>query len=369
MIIKKLTYKQTGVDYSAMDPFKRLAQKQGRATAQNLSRTGFSEQSDSRGESAYVIEQKDAYFAFVEEGLGTKNLVADAVYKLTGKTYYDSLAQDTVAMIINDLITVGAQPVAVMAYWAVGDATWFDDTKKMENLVNGWAHACNLAGASWGGGETPTLNGVIKPGTIDLAGAAFGVIKPKSRLALGDDLGPEDAIILFESSGIHANGLTLVRKIAERLPKGYTTKMPSGKKFGEELLKPTIIYAQLINGLLEAGVRIHYMANITGHGWRKIMRHHKVLTYRIRAVPPVPEVLQFIVDKAPLDMHEAYGNLNMGAGFAIFVPQKDIEEVLAIAHKNKIRAYYAGNVEKGKKQVIIEPLDIIFDEKTLQLKI
>src|SRR3989338_1568844 len=113
MIIKKLTYKQTGVDYSAMDPFKRLAQKQGRATAQNLSRTGFSEQSDSRGESAYVIEQKDAYFAFVEEGLGTKNLVADAVYKLTGKTYYDSLAQDTVAMIINDLITVGAQPVAV----------------------------------------------------------------------------------------------------------------------------------------------------------------------------------------------------------------------------------------------------------------
>src|SRR3989344_5112635 len=323
MVAKKLTYKQAGVDYDAMDPFKRLAQKSGRATHKNLSESGFKEHKDSRGESAYVVEQGDAYFAFVEEGLGTKNLVA-------------------VAMIINDLITVGAQPVTVLAYWAVGDAAWFEDRQKMEALVKGWAHACNLAGASWGGGETPTLAGVVAPETIDLAGAAFGIIKPKNRLALGKNLRAGDAIILFESSGIHANGLTLARKIAEKLKKGYATKMPNGKMYGEALLQPTIIYARLIDAIFSSGVNIHYMTNITGHGWRKIMRNNKKLTYRIKNIPPVPAVLNFIIENGPIDIKEDYGNLNMGAGFAMFVSQKDVDKVITIAKNNKIHAYHAG---------------------------
>ena len=366
--MKKLTYKQSGVDYDAMDPLKRMAQIEGQKTVKNLKFSGFQEYKNSRGESAYVVEGKDSYFECVEEGLGTKSLIADDMRSVTGKTYYDSLAQDTVAMIVNDLITVGAQPITVLAYWAVGNSNWFNDKKRMEDLTKGWAHACNLAEASWGGGETPTLKGIIKTNIIDLAGAAFGIIKPKQRLTLGDELQAGDAIILFQSSGIHANGLTIARKIGSNLPKKYATKISDGEMYGEALLNPTIIYTSLIRQLFEEGIRIHYMVNITGHGWRKIMRHSKNFTYRIRSIPPVPKVIQFIMNKGPVDIKEAYANFNMGAGFAVFVPQKDIKKTIKIAEQNHIKAYNAGSVEKGQKQIIIEPLKIVYKGDLLKVK-
>ena len=102
---EKMTYTGVGVDYEAMDPFKRLAQRAGRETANAIMRLGFSEVEMSRGESAYLMDAGDHYVAHVEEGLGTKDLVADAMYRLTGKSYYDAIAQCTVAMIVNDMIT------------------------------------------------------------------------------------------------------------------------------------------------------------------------------------------------------------------------------------------------------------------------
>ena len=302
------------------------------------------------------------------EGLGTKSLVADAMRKITGKTYYEKVAQDTVAAIVNDLITVGAKPITVLAYWAAGNAKWFEDVKRMEDLVNGWKKACDMAGVVWGGGETPTLSGIIEPDTIDLGGSSFGVIKPKKRLVLGEKLREGDVILLFESSGIHANGLSLARKIVSSLSKGYATKMSNGQMYGEGLLTPTIIYSKLIQDLFANHADIHYMAHITGHGWRKIMRYTKPFTYRIHTVPPVPEVLKFICEKGPLDEKEAYGNLNMGAGYAVFVPKKDVEKVIKIAKKNKIKAYSAGVVEKGEKQVIIEPKNIVFEGESLKVR-
>jgi phosphoribosylformylglycinamidine cyclo-ligase len=110
------------------------------------------------------------------------------------------------------------------------------------------------------------------------------------------------------------------------------------------------------------------MVNITGHGWRKLMRHQKSLTYTITNLPPVPEVLKFIVDQGKLDDKEAYGNLNMGAGFAIFVPAKEVNPVLDIAKKLEIKAYDAGLVEKGEKKVILEPKNIIFEKESLQIR-
>jgi phosphoribosylformylglycinamidine cyclo-ligase len=113
-----MTYAGTGVDYDAMDPFKLACQLAARETAGNISRLNggeFREFEASRGESAYLIEAAKSYFAHVEEGLGTKNLVADAMYAyaFTGKSYYDQIAQDTVAMIVNDMATVGAVPLSL----------------------------------------------------------------------------------------------------------------------------------------------------------------------------------------------------------------------------------------------------------------
>src|SRR6185312_3058633 len=111
----------------------------------------------SRGESAYVWEEKDSYRAIVVEGLGTKNLVADETRKFTNKTHYEAIAQDTVAMIVNDLVVVGADPQVVNAYFAIGNSDWFSDNERATDLVEGWAKACEMSGAVWGGGETPTL--------------------------------------------------------------------------------------------------------------------------------------------------------------------------------------------------------------------
>lgn len=367
--MKNLTYSNSGVDYSQLDFLKRLAQEHASNTTVNLQGSGFDEVSSSRGESAYVLDAGDHYLAFVQEGLGTKNLVADQMSKITGKSYYDSIAQDTVAMIVNDLITVGAKPTVVMAYWAVGSTTWFENKKRMEDLARGWSDACNLAGVVWGGGETPTLSGIIKDDEIDLAGSAVGVIKPNSRLITGQKLQEGDAIVVFESSGIHANGLTLARKIAEKLPEGFASKLSSGLLYGQALLVPTIIYSRLIQDILEAGVDIHYLSNITGHGWRKLMRADRDFTYRINSLPPVPEVFKFIADKGPVSEKEMYSNFNMGAGFAIFVPEKDVEKVIKESENHKIKAYKIGTVEKGKKQTILEPFDMVFASESLFIRI
>lgn len=360
MTKKSLTYKQSGVDYSKIDPLKVLAQRVAKETTQNLASTGFREIKASRGEAAYVIDCGGFYLASITECLGTKALVADATRKITGKTYYDCIAQDTIAYAVNDVITVGARPISIHAYWAAGSSEWFEDKKRMRDLIRGWKEACDASGAVWGGGETPTLKEVIYPGTVNLAASCVGIIKPKKRLIVGKNLQLGDVVVLFESLGIQANGLTLARKIADNLPDGYATKIFDGSLYGEALLRPTIIYSSLIQDLLDKGVDIHYMSNITGHGWRKIMRHPDIFTYRISQIPPVPPVLQFMIEKGPLELKEAYSNLNMGAGFAIYVPNKDIKKTLSISEKMGIKAYAAGMVEKGPKQVIIKPLNIVY---------
>ncbi len=364
----KLTYSQAGVDYSRIDPIKILAQKAARATAHHIAEAGFPEIDASRGESAYVVDAGEFFLASITECLGTKVLVADPVRQITGRTHFDSLAQDTLAMAINDLITVGARPLSVHAYWAVGGTEWFADEARMCDLVEGWKRTCDFARVAWGGGETPSLSGVVCPGTVDLAASCVGVINPKSRLSLGAKLSAGDAIVILESSGIHANGITLARKLAERLPEGYSTRLSDGRSYGEALLDPTIIYSQLTEALFAAGIELHYMSNITGHGWRKIMRHPAALTYRIVQLPPVPPVLQFIRDKAGIDSAEAYGSLNMGAGFAVFLPLSDAPRTLDLARRQNIKAHIVGHVEAGVKQVVIEPLGVVFKGESLDLR-
>lgn len=364
----KKTYAESGVDYSAMDPIKVLAQTRASQTAKSLKSFNAAEVSASRGESAYVWEEADAYRAFVIEGLGTKNLIADVVRGFTDRTHYDQIAQDTIAMIVNDLVVVGALPQVVNAYFAIGDSSWLKDEERASDLINGWAAACEKIGATWGGGETPTLKDIIHPATIDLAGSATGIIAPKSKLVLGDKLAAGDAIVLVESSGIHSNGITLVRSLAETNPDIYKEILPDGRSFGEALLTPTHLYVPLVRELMAADVAIHYMANITGHGWRKLMRATQDFSYILNEVPAVPDEFTFIQQKAGVSTEEMYGNYNMGAGFAVYVPAVEAPNVVAIAKSQGLKAWTAGVVEEGQKQVVIKPKNIIFDGKTLGVR-
>lgn len=325
----------------------------------------------SRGESVYIIETPDSYIAQVEEGLGTKNLVADEMYKLTGKSFYKNIAQDAVAMIVNDLITLGALPISVAMHLAVGDSNWFNNNEKLSNdLIEGWEHACNLSKCVWGAGETPTLKNIINPEAVVISGSAVGIIQLKRKI-ITVNIQDGDVIILIQSSGIHANGLTLARKIAEKLPENYLTKLEDGRSYGETLLDPTIIYVALIEDCLNQEVPIHYAVNITGHGWRKIMRATKPFIYNIENVPTPQPIFNFIKQHSQADDKEMYGNFNMGAGFAFFVPPKDAERVLSIAKNNNFNALIAGNITKstnGNKKVIIKPKDIIFEGSSLGVR-
>jgi phosphoribosylformylglycinamidine cyclo-ligase len=367
-----LSYAQSGVQYELIDPLKVAAQRAAAATGAHLAAHGFSEVLASRGESAYVVDVGPFYIASIVECLGTKTLVADDMQRLTGRSWFAGIAQDTIAMAVNDLITVGATPLVVQAYWAAGGSDWFADAERAQALVAGWKQACDTCGVAWGGGETPALAGIVEPGRIDLAASCTGLVKPKQRLSLGDKLGPGDAIVLLASSGIHANGLSLARKLAERLPQGYLTEiepgLTHGLTYGQALLAPTTLYSPVTEALWDAGVPVHYAANITGHGWRKLLRHPRELSYRIHTVPPVPPVLRFIQAQAGQDDAEAYGTLNMGAGFALFVPAAEAERTVAVSRSVGVPAWVAGEVLAGPKQLLIEPLGVRFGGDELALR-
>jgi phosphoribosylformylglycinamidine cyclo-ligase len=366
-----LSYEQSGVNYDLIDPLKVAAQRAAAATGTHLGAHGFSEVTASRGESAYVVDVGPFYLASIVECLGSKSLVADEMQRLTGRSYYDAIAQDTIAMAINDLITVGATPLVVQAYWAAGGSEWFGDAQRAQALVTGWKAACDRCNVAWGGGETPALAGIVEAGRIDLAASCTGLINPKERLSVGDHLAPGDAIVLLASSGIHANGLSLARKLVERLPEGYLTLVEPGVSsltYGDALLAPTVLYSPVTEALYQAGITPHYCANITGHGWRKLLRHPAAHTYRIHTVPEVPAVLQFIQRHAQQDDLEAYSTLNMGAGFALFVPADQAERTVAVAEAQGVRACIAGRIEAGPKRLLIEPLGLEFGDDALQLR-
>jgi phosphoribosylformylglycinamidine cyclo-ligase len=363
-----LRYEDAGVQYDLIDPLKVQAQRAAAATAAQLGAHGFVEVEASRGESAYVVDVGPFYIASIVECLGTKVLVADEMARLTGRSYYASIAQDTIAMAVNDLITVGATPLVVQAYWAAGSSEWFNDRVRAEALVSGWKAACERCGVAWGGGETPALAGVVESERVDLAASCTGIVNPRQHLSLGDRLAPGDAIVLLASSGIHANGLSLARALAARLPEGYLSTLDDGRSFGDALLDPTVLYPPVLRSLHAHGVVPHYAANITGHGWRKLLRHPGRHTYRIHTLPPVPPVLRFMQQQAGHDAREAYGTLNMGAGFALYVAAEQADEVVRLSQAAGVPAWRAGEVLEGPKQVVIEPLDVTFAADELQLR-
>jgi len=361
-------YSSAGVDYRRIDALKVRAQQAARGTGRHLAAHGSREIERSRGESAYVVEVGGVLFASVTECLGTKGLVADAVRPITGRTHYDALAQDTLAMAVNDLITVGATPLSVQAYWAAGSSEWFSDVERMSDLVSGWQAACDVCQVAWGGGETPALAGVVAPDRIDLAASCCGIVPSRERLTLGEQLAPGDAIVLLGASGIHANGVSLARQLAERLPQGYATRIGGGRTFGEALLDPTVLYAPVLESVWAAGIVPHYSVNVTGHGWRKLMRHPGNFTYRISRVPPVPPVLEFMQREAPLEAREAYGSLNMGAGFALFVAPAQADATVQAVKRAGIEAWVAGTVEAGPRRLLVEPLGLRYEAADLELR-
>ena len=372
-------YRSAGVDYAALDAGKRSALTEALATSELLKAAGGEALDESRGEPAFVFQVGGRTLGFVVEGLGTKSIIARQVQEELaekgiastapggGASGFANVAYDTVAAIVNDLCCVGALPLVVNAYFATGSSAWYASRDRHDALLAGWREACADAGATWGGGESPSLPGLVQPHDIELAGSAVGLVPDGRHAIFGTHLTPGDEIVIVASSGLHANGASLARAVADRLPEGYRTVLPSGRTFGGALLDRTILYAGLVRALLASQVDVHYLSHITGHGLLKLMRPRRELTYRITWLPDVPEVLAFLVEQADMSPSAAYSTFNMGCGYAVYCAAGAGSEVVGLASSLGLSAGVAGAVEEGPRQVLLEPIDVVFESDDMDL--
>ncbi len=360
-------YRAAGVDYDALDAAKRMAMAGALETSPLLGARGGRALDASRGEPAFAFDFDGRTLAFVMEGLGTKSIVARHVLERHGINRFADVAYDTVAAILNDLCCVGALPLVVNAYFATGASEWYGESERAAALLAGWQRACADAGCVWGGGESPSLSGLVSEHDVELAGAAVGAVPAGRSAILGEQLKAGDEIVLVASSGLHANGASLARLLAERLPDGYMTALPSGRTLGEALLDPSVMYVPLVQALLASELNVSYISHVTGHGLLKLMRPPKPLTYRIRELPPVPEVLAFLVEQADLDAHDAHSTFNMGSGYAVYCESGAGAAVVALARELGLEALVAGSVERGPRLVIVEPLGVRYAGEELEI--
>jgi phosphoribosylformylglycinamidine cyclo-ligase len=363
-------YEAAGVDYDTLDAAKRIAVDLASHTLAGPAARGASVVASSIGEPATLVEIDGLIFAVVLECLGTKSMIAREVETALGVDRWEAVGVDAVAAIVNDLACVGAVPLTLNAYFATGSADWYSGTRH-GSLVAGWARACATVGAAWVGGESPTLSGLVAPDQIDLAGSALGRVPEGGCAWLGSALEPGDEIVVVGSSGLHANGASLARALASsasRCSSGWAEPLPSGRAFGEAVLDASVLYPALVEALAAAGVAVHYASHVTGHGWRKLMRAARELTYRIDVLPSVPELLAFMVERTRLDQAEAYGTFNMGAGFALFVAAGAGRDAVAACTAAGYEALVAGAVEEGPRRVVLEPIGVVYKSSELELR-
>lgn len=360
-------YRNAGVDYAVLDEGKRSALAAAASTSSFMSVLGGASRDESRGEPAFVFNLGGKTLALVVEGLGTKSVAAREIQEEIGENHFHAVAYDSVAAVLNDLICVGALPLVLNAYFATGLSDWYSDHTRYNALLEGWTQACVDASCTWGGGESPTLPGLVTPGEIELAGAAVGLVPDNRPAVLGQELKHGDEIVIVSSSGMHANGASLARSVAAKAADGWSTRLPDGRQLSEAIMAPSLLYVQLVRNLYEANLDVHYLSHITGHGLQKIMRPQQRFTYRLTALPPVPSELAFLADASEMNARDAYSTLNMGCGMAVYVPAGTGNQVVAEAARLNYQAIVAGTVEDGDRQVILEPLSVIYSDEDMSL--
>lgn len=379
------TYAQL-VNYDELDYFKRLAQRAAMQTDGYIEDTEWRVVPESRGESVFLLEGTDRYRGDVNEGLGTKNnatklatLTAieqhpdwsdNAHYHYT-KLLWGYAGQDTVAMIVNDMATLGVRPLTIAMHLAAGHSSWFDHKQerveaRMAGLLEGWVGSCRLSLATYAGGETPALPGLVVDDEVVISGSATGEIYPKNRRIMGD-VEPGDEIIILEGSGPHANGISLLRSIGEEV--GYQAELSDGNSFANALLQPTPIYVHAVQACLDAGVEISYTINVTGHGWRKFMRLNLPLEYRFHAVPTPQVIFSFAQEVRGIAIEEMLGNYCMNAGFGLYVRPGSLELAMTTLAKVGYKPLHAGTIHPAEAKVVnIVPYKVVFEADTLQVR-
>jgi phosphoribosylformylglycinamidine cyclo-ligase len=201
---------------------------------------------------------------------------------------------------------------------------------------------------------------------IELCGSALAVVPQGRQPVFGEDVRPGDRIVALPSSGLHANGASLARRVAAELPSSLLTPLPSGRTLGAALLEASVLYPPFVRALLSSPVRPHLLSPITGHGLLKVMRSPAKVRYVLDTLPEVPEVLDFLAERAGMSPAEAYATLNMGIGYVTVVGAEDAESTVDIARQAGYPAFIAGEVVAGERSVWMPSLGIEYDGGELE---
>jgi phosphoribosylformylglycinamidine cyclo-ligase len=299
--------------------------------------------------------------AICTDGVGTKLMVAEMMGK------FDTVGIDCVAMNVNDIICVGARPLALVDYIAVQRS----DPEMLEALGRGLYEGARQAGVSIPGGEIaqlPEMLAAQRPGYgFDLVGTCVGLV-PLDRMILGQDLRSGDVLISLDSSGIHSNGLTLARRVlfdrAGYAPHDYVAAL--GRTVGEELLEPTRIYVRAAMGLLDAGLPVRALVDITGDGVLNLCRVPNDFGCEIDAVPEPPAIFRLIAEKGEVPPEQMYRVFNMGLGFCVIVAAEAAEAASKLLDDLGYPNRWIGRaIPDAKRRVYVKPLGLVGDKSGL----
>ena len=267
------------------------------------------------------------------DGVGSKLIVAEQ----TGR--YDTVGIDCVAMNVNDVVCVGAEPIALLDYLAVERV----DPEVMEAIGSGLKAGAEAAGVEVPGGEVAVLPELIKghpsPNGFDLTAACFGTVA-LDRIVTGAGCEPGDALIGLPSSGLHSNGYSLARAALEGLGLDHRPEALGGASVADALLEPTVIYVRAALELLRSDVGVRGLAHITGGGVRNLLRLHADVGFEIDAPLPVPGIFRLVQERAGVADAEMWEVFNMGCGFCAVVSAAEADaavELLARRHPGSAR--------------------------------
>jgi phosphoribosylformylglycinamidine cyclo-ligase len=259
------------------------------------------------GHYASVIRVADGLgIALSTDGVGTKLLVAEQLRR------FDTVGIDCVAMNVNDVICVGAEPLAMLDYIAIERA----DPEVCEQIGIGLARGAELAGVEIPGGELAQLGDLVRG--FDVAGACFGTVA-LDEIVDGSSVRPGDPVLGLPSSGLHSNGFTLARAALEEIPLDEDPEGRLGRPLGEALLEPTEIYVRPVVELLRSDVEVRGLAHVTSGGLGNLLRLAADVGYEIDDPLPPQPVFELIRERGQVAEEEMHEVFNMGCGFCCVV--------------------------------------------------
>jgi len=278
---------------------------------------------------------ENAGVALSTDGVGTKLLIAEELGR------FDTVGIDCVAMNVNDVICVGAEPLAMLDYIAVQKA----DPAVCEEIGVGLARGAELAGVEIPGGELAQLGDLVS--SVDVSGACFGTVA-LDAIVDGAAVQPGDVVIGLPSSGIHSNGYTLARTALHGIA---FDDARLGRPLGDVLLEPTEIYVKPIVELLRSEVDVRGLAHITSGGTGNLLRLVAEVGFEIDDPLPVQPIFQLIQEHGGISDEEMYDVFNMGCGFCVVVPAADESAALALLRAHYPGARRIGRAVEGEKTV------------------